>query len=85
MELGESGGMWRVVSTTAEQYAKFAAEHTPNAHVYFISKANKSEVVLKTQQKHCWIADVSERVKVADTSDSSRTKQKLKCRSHNCG
>lgn len=71
--------------TSAEQYAVVAAERSPNIHVHFISKADIQELepfldarwknvvaVPRTRQMHCFIANGSDKVMVADTSDSTK-------------
>ena len=69
--------------TSAEQYAVVAAECCPNIHVHFISKSDIQEVqpflearwknvvaVPRTRQMHCFTASGSDKLMVADTSNS---------------
>ena len=71
--------------TSAEQYAVVAAECCPNIHVHFISKSDIQEVqpflearwknvvaVPRTRQMHCFTASGSDKLMVADTSDSTQ-------------
>ena len=75
----------KVHITSAEQYAVVATECSPNIHVHFISKTDIQAVqpflearwkdvvaVPRTRQMHCFIANGSNKMMVADTSDSTQ-------------